>query len=536
MIFRRDLHNIPGKNWLLLKPYERITGYDQYYIKLASRLLAEFKKLPPSLIRNQISKQEHPDEVLALVLTSYLEDIVNEIGIWRVFTETNYTQLGYYLPFISENEEAYEPGVFDYRDLRYLIWHFLNQSEDTLLIPQSTIVDTIADTAWNVLEPALEDAPETDFYREYLSLTEDMHFFEVKERLHWFGLKSYPLYFEFGPRLISDYHDLLKKNNSFSDKGAVMYQLMDEYAFSKPSTYCALTTPQWLGTVAGVSPEKAQQMFNLRYRLAGNFEYQDSTSEHHIVRPAHHSEVVMVSKDSATLPSSTKKGDWIFMNLVSFHGKLMVSGMLAILGKLSEREERELPPVRFPFSMKNEAEQILSCGMIKDHEIDFRAEFGDLAYVSRDSADLRSRMESFWIRNISRGNVRRDGANASPATPEEIMPLMKNIPDVPGTAVAVVPGEGILYEPYADQTLQLLSQPSLTDTKLMSNLFRGLVVELHPIVMDYLLRQVPDTPVWFPVKGIRYNARPYLEFFSRYHQPENYLPPVPNVTVVKGSE
>jgi Protein of unknown function (DUF3843) len=531
---RRNLNLIPGKKWLELKPYKQLTSYDHYYIKLASRLLAEFKKLPPFLTPD--TRMQNPTEVLALVLTSYLEDIVNEIGIWRAFTEANQKQLGYYLPFIEEDEEAYEPGVFDYRDLCYLIWHFLNQNEDTLFVPKSPMVESIADTAWNVLEPALEDAPETDFYREYLSLTEDMHFFEVKERLHWFGLKAYPLYFEFGPRLNTDYRDLIEKNKSFADQGEVLYHLMDEYAFSNPSTYCALTTPQWLGAVAGVSPEMGQQMFNLRYRLAGNFEYQSSTADHHIVRPVHHSEVVLVSKDSATIPSSTKKGDWILMALVSFQGKIMVSGMLAILGELSEREKQDLPPIPFPFSMKSEAEQTLSWEMIEEHEIDFRAEFGDLVYVPRDSADLQSHMKSFWIRSINRSNARQEKADASPPTPEKIARLMQHVPDAPDTATAFVPGEGMLFEPGAGRILQLLREPSLTDVKLIGKLFGGLVAELHPVVMDYFLQQVPDTPVWFPVKGIPYNTRPYLAFFSRYHQPENYLPRVPNVTVVKESE
>lgn len=165
-------------------------------------------------------------------------------------------------------------------------------------------------------------------------------------------------------------------------------------------------------------------------------------------------------------------------------------------------------------------------------ETDFRAEFGDLVYVSRHYADLRHRMEAFWIRNTSRIQAGLDEAAASLLSPDHIGQILQSVPDTPGTAAVVVPGDGIQFDPKAGALLDLLHQPNLADRARRTELFGGLVMGMHPLTVDCLLRQAPDTPVWFPVESPQYNVRPCLQFLLRDHQPENYLPPVPRVTVI----
>ncbi len=507
-----------------MKPYTRFTSYDQYYVNLASAILHEYKQFPELSDKNL--KIPNAAETLALVLTSYMEDIVNQIGIWQAFTEANKEQLGYYLPFIEEEEDPYEPGVFDFRDLRYLVWHFLNKAKDTFFTPDSTAIVLITNMAWEVLEPALDDAPETDFYEAYLAISDGTPFFELKERLHWFALKSYVLQFEFGPALTDTYKDLIEKNPHLAGAQAVLYQLMDEYAFSKPSSYGALTVTQWLASVAGVSPEMKTQMFNLRNRIAGFFQYLGSTDAYHQVRPAHSSETLDMTKASIEIPPKTKAGDWLFMTLVSYWGEFWMSGMMA---KYKQIDEQELAPPKRPFVMQSKHEQELAWEHVSKMEGDFRTEFGDLVYISRDFEDLKTRMGAFWLRNRIAAEIQE---MAPPIDESMLHAMYEGLPQTPGTAVVFVPGEGLLFDPGAGETLDLLRQSEIADQEARSELFAHLL-DAHPVSLAYLLREVPGTPVWFPAQQSQLDMRPYLEFLSRYVQPELYLPRVPSVKMAE---
>ena len=522
---RRSKVLIPGKAWLAMKPYTRFTSYDQYYINLASAILQEYKQFPELSDKNF----EIPNvaETLALVLTSYMEDVINQIGIWQAFTEANKEQLGYYLPFIDEEDEPYEPGVFDFRDLHYLVWHFFNKAKDTFFTPDSNFINLLADIAWEVMEPAFDDAPETAFYEAYLAISDDTPFFELKERLHWFAIKSYVLQFEFGPALKDTYKELIEKNPHLVGAQAILYQLMDEYAFSEPSSYGGLTVPQWLASVAGVSPEMKTQMFNLRNRLAGFFQYLGSTDAYHQVRPAHSSETLDMTKASIEIPPKTKAGDWLFMTLVSYWGEFWMSGMMANYG---QTDEQELAPPKLPFAMRSKHEQELAWEHMSKMEEDFRAEFGDLVYISTDSEDLKTRMGAFWLRNAA------ENPDMTPPLDESMLNAMyEGLPQTPGTAVVFVSGEGLLFDPGAGETLNLLRQPGIADQKTRNDLFNGLL-NAHPVSLAHLLREVPGTPVWFPSAQSQFDMRPYLEFLSRYVQPELYLPRVPNMKMTENPD
>jgi hypothetical protein len=303
---------------------------------------------------------------------------------------------------------------------------------------------------------------------------------------------------------------------------------MDDYLFIKPSSYCALTALQWFTAFASLSPEMKQSILDTRHRVTGVFQYLGATDAYYEVRLPNHTTPLQVVKASVEIPGNIKPGNWLFMNLVSYRGEFWMSGMMASYG---EQDEREMPDTQLPFFMQDAEMQQAARENTKQMEADFRTEFGDLVYISRDFDDLKARMYAFWSGNRARIAAENPDQPLPPLDEAMLTAMVQGIPEEPGTAVVYVPGEGMLFEPNAIRTLELLRQEGPLEPEARRDLFFGLVAETHPVTLDYLLAQAPDQPVIFPAQQSEANVRPFLRFFSRYIQPDQYLPPVPHVRV-----
>lgn len=526
---QRHSSAIPGKAWLALKPYDKFTPYDQFYVKLASSL-KETLKVYQDFFSQHIGMPDGAEK-LALILTSYFEDIVNEIGIWQAFVETNHDQLGYYLPFMEEEDEEieYEPGTLDYRDLRYLVWHFFNKAKQSYFAPDSMVIEVFAEIAWEVFEPALYDAPETDFYEDFLTIPDDADFFAVKKRLQWFALASYALGPEFTPSITRAYQEMIKERPHMAGSSEVLHQIMDDYLFIKASSFCSLTALQWFVKVADVSPEMKETILYARNRLTGMFEYLGANDDYYQARYERKEEILQLVKKSVDIPAKTKPGTWLFMNLVSFRGEFWMSGLIMSYGELKEREITDTP---LPFFMQSEETKQLAQESTEKMEADFRAEFGDLVYISTDLEDMKARLRGFWTINRERIATENPDEPLPPLDEALLSTMYAGIPDEPGTAAVFVPGEGMLFEPYAGLLQNMLNQEGPLDAEARQKLFFGLAAETHPVTLAYLLKHSQERPIIFPAEQSEIDVRPFMHFFSRYIQPESYQPRVPHVQIV----
>jgi hypothetical protein len=125
---KKDKERIYIKAWSELKPYERQSRTDVYYLKLANDVKQAFLsneevfQLFMHLGQNQI-------DLLACFLVSYFEDLISDTNIWNTFVRLHRKFYGNPIPFY-ETSEYYEEEI-NIQDLSFLIWYFMNtvQSE-----------------------------------------------------------------------------------------------------------------------------------------------------------------------------------------------------------------------------------------------------------------------------------------------------------------------------------------------------------------------------------------------------------------------
>ena len=157
-----------------------------------------------------------------------MEDLVNEIGIWKVFTNANQELYGYPLPFLDEVAlENYEPGDLNFDDIQYLIWHFLNAHIDSFFAPDSILLIDATEEVWKVLDKAWDDAPVSEYYDEYFTIDENISFFDLKNKLTWFGMDSYPLHKERNIKHLANIRNLLGD----ADPNTVPKEQIRQYSF-----------------------------------------------------------------------------------------------------------------------------------------------------------------------------------------------------------------------------------------------------------------------------------------------------------------
>ena len=70
------------KDWLLLKPYNRQTSTDSYYLKLSNEVKhAIITNIQPDILKYYLENEDINH--LSCFLTSYFEDIISETNIWN---------------------------------------------------------------------------------------------------------------------------------------------------------------------------------------------------------------------------------------------------------------------------------------------------------------------------------------------------------------------------------------------------------------------------------------------------------------------
>ena len=86
------------KDWLELKPYDKQTATDSFYLGVCNKVKkAIIANRNLFLLQLHLSKEDI--NMLACFLTSYLEDVISETNIWRSFVRLHWRLYKKHLPF-----------------------------------------------------------------------------------------------------------------------------------------------------------------------------------------------------------------------------------------------------------------------------------------------------------------------------------------------------------------------------------------------------------------------------------------------------
>lgn len=155
------LQKIYRKAWMEARLSAPQSDSDQWYVDFANRLLplvqqSEYIKLLPA----------GREVKVALYLTWYLEDCVNNMGGWNRFIWFYCQIYQRYLPFYTLTDK-YLADEVNLEDIQFILWSLVSvtnhepPAEPT--DPFAPAIRALADEIYAVMEVAFEQAPITDF-------------------------------------------------------------------------------------------------------------------------------------------------------------------------------------------------------------------------------------------------------------------------------------------------------------------------------------------------------------------------------------
>ena len=227
-IVDKSRNKIKVLDWKKYKPEGCGSISDSFYIKLSSKI---YKALLPFSFDTDDWNKERIKE-LSIVASSYLEDIVSDLGIFKSFRDKHKELYASMLPFYA-SEDDYAEDTINYSDIRFLVWYIasLHILGEALLFPSGGRITVLADIIYDILEEAYSDAPINTAYTEIFDSLENVEPAVLRSVCFKIAKSNY-LY---GPDIISRFQSYIDENRDFIQRDgayASKYAYLFEVLFS----------------------------------------------------------------------------------------------------------------------------------------------------------------------------------------------------------------------------------------------------------------------------------------------------------------
>ncbi len=178
------------QDWKNRHPYKDSDATDAYYTKIANRVMVALKHMQfDTVLDGDASKY------VALALTSWFEDVISEIGIWKIFTTECKRRYGSYLPFYDTSEGEYFPEEINLDDVRFLLWHYVQQDglDRSLINPENRGIEATAEAVYEIFDQEYEVAPENNTLRRFFENLDvsTKSFYPLRNTMEWFCFDCY---------------------------------------------------------------------------------------------------------------------------------------------------------------------------------------------------------------------------------------------------------------------------------------------------------------------------------------------------------
>lgn len=528
-------------DWLKWKPYKNFIGYDKAYVEIANEVLSLIKSYHSWFDSFEFSDGDL--KTLAIIVTSYFEDFINEIGIWDAFTRRNRKLYGYYLPFYDMRD--YDPEYLNPQDFSFLVWYFMNVTKDKMYGPDAPDILALGDDLYDLLEAKIDEANATGFYDEYFNIADDIYFFELKTRLKWFATHSYLLGFEFGKQIKIDVLKFLEEERDeipVENAGQMAYALEEDYLYIKRSVLSAFSTPEWFSETADCSAKMKRQIVDLHKRIMGAFQYEGHSTNHYRFSHLQTDKIVEVNKESVTIDlKNTQKGDMHLLTLVKWNDDWWLTGTLMSWGQVDKKslEKQKADFNSIPFYIYSEEQQ----KKIKE-DTDFMYRqfveyFGKRLVFFKNETALQTAVNGFMKFYSNQQVADKKAMEKARQKFEERYPEEHGELDFSdldwesgsGNAAVFVPGIGLAFTPAISKVIALMQKEHLTPQESIDLFYSLLGKYMDPSTAGYLLEHFPTKNLRFPIPASDVDAFQHAEFFMRYLNPHEFGEPIPNMRI-----
>ncbi|MCF8297268.1 MAG: DUF3843 family protein [Saprospiraceae bacterium] len=315
------------KDWLVLKPYEKQTATDHYYLTLSNKVkqtIINDKQL--FVLLKYIDKKDI--DILACFLTSYLEDLISETNIWNTFIKTHKGLYEKQLPFYNL-DEYYEEEI-NIQDISFLIWYFLNtiQEEKFIYTYNDFILET-SEKVMDIFEKAWEYAPENEYLKSFYQIDEnETDYYVARNLIDTILFKSYLFYPDTCIKLIEDELEIIEEKND--DENIIMFlnENRDSTLHNSHTRLLSLQGKEWAAKILGDKHSLSSDYLNISKRIVGFFLYKGQDDFHIFIEHIASGKKFELTKKSYDYSDSLKKVDTIlFMGIAQWKNEWWFSGV-----------------------------------------------------------------------------------------------------------------------------------------------------------------------------------------------------------------
>jgi len=321
--------------WLEMRPFEKDLPTDQFYIKLSNRLKDKCYQ-NPGLIQEFKEVEEEDYDHLACFVAAYFEDVVSEIGIFQTFVRLCRKKCGKTLPFYNfEEYDEYLEDDINEPDIEFLIWYYLSNVLDYIVLPDDPCIATMAGIFFDELDSQWDFAPENKPLRDFFTFNGNPdNYFEVREYMQriFFNnyLESIGAKMELEEMMEDTLNGLCKANVPPQEAQVRMQGQFDDFIFQIRSQLWGVTMTEWcLEYVEDDSPI-ARNVRTLSPKINGIYTCVEQDDDFYTMERISNKQKYCLLKDSVK-PTLLENGMIILTSMVKWLGNWHFSGALAKL-------------------------------------------------------------------------------------------------------------------------------------------------------------------------------------------------------------
>ncbi|MRI63783.1 DUF3843 family protein [Ornithobacterium rhinotracheale] len=308
------------KDWMATKPYTKQTNTELFYLEAANEVLEKLKK-SSDFIGHFLDKESFKD--LAIFLTSYFEDVISNVGLFRAFIALHQEIYKKSLPFyVAKN---YTEGDINIQDVQFLVWYFLNlQKQDVFVNPYSPELKELAQNVWQVFDQEYEYAPENTQIADFFKLENPENLDEVRYFIDKILTRSYLFTQDTGIELYMR-TAALKTGNQQDFK--LYKNHRDKFILNFPTKLLAKRGTEWAATLYG-KKEEAQDIKNMGLNSHAALLYKGENGEDLEMEHLSSGKTILVSKDNFEDYKKMPENTILYAGISPWKGKYALTGII----------------------------------------------------------------------------------------------------------------------------------------------------------------------------------------------------------------
>ncbi len=353
------------KDWLLLKPYEKQTSTDTYYLKLSNKVKQAIITTKESFILNRYLDGDDV-AMMSCLLTSYFEDLVSRTNVWNSYIRVHKKLYGKQLPFY-DLAEYYEEEI-NLSDVCFLIWYVSNTlQQDKFIAPFNDFIVKIAEKVMAVFEEAWDYAPENEHLKKYYTIDKkETDYYTTRRFLDVILFGTYLFWPDTSLDLLETEHNIIEGKKDDGNLISLLNENRDFRTLNVRTRLLGLAGKEWAAEILGEGHPLSKDYREMSPKIRGYFLYKGQDEKSILLEHIASGKKFNIVKKSFDNYRTLKEVDTIlYIGIVNWKSEWWFSGVYTsmdfdadlILDEKNSQESRKA--VDFLDHQENDVEEIL---------------------------------------------------------------------------------------------------------------------------------------------------------------------------------